>query len=876
MKQFYITTLLLCGGLLSANAQTPEIGDKNAPVKLEDLVKEYKQEHSNNRTVNEVGGAVEEGENHHFDRWYWYWQQHTDENGYMVGPYQNYIEAINANRASSKTTADQSDWKFMGPTSSPSGYNGIGRINVIEFHPTNKNQYWIGSAGGGAWMTDNDGVSWTNMTEQLPVLGVSDIDYNPQNPRTMYLCPGDRDASDTYSVGVLKSTDGGITWNATGLVWNKTQNRLSNCLVINPADTNSLTLAASDGIHKSYDGGQTWTMMQGGHFKQVLYHPTDTNILYAPRYNNNRQIYRSTDGGKNWSVVSNFNNARRIQLAVTPQRPGIVKAVVCKSDNGLMGIYHSSNSGANGSFNLIYAPSGSNCNGNLITGNLSGNGCGKQGWYDLSIIINPQDSTEVYVGGVNTWGSNNGGVSWQLVTQWYGGLSGIKTVHADKHYHKYHPLVPGRLFECNDGGVYKTDAPQSTLWTDISNGLGITQFYRNAVTNAATYALAGSQDNGTKKLTGTTWTEETGGDGMNCEADPIDSNVFYTAIQNGELRRTINGGGSYTDISNNIPSNPSGAWITPYKINPNNNQHLVAGYKHVYYSQDRGNNWYSIQGSEITGGNALRVAISGSSPTAIYAIFPDSPKTVFVARNFVPGSTATFDTISVPYGGSISDILPHPTDSNRFWLTYSGYNSAQFVEYNNGVWTQNKTGLPNVPVRCVEFDSSRNVLYVGTDIAVYYNDTSTSNVWASFRKNMPNIEVTDLGINYTTDEIWAATYGRGLWSSVLQGSVKVIPPDTSDTTNSVAIIPYAEDVFVVAPNPNSGHFTVIVRDNIKSGEAVTVSMVDYTGKVVYSRTATISGNKSIEVATENVPVGVYIVEMSNDKAILGRNRVVIR
>lgn len=875
MQKLYLAVILLAAGFSAVKAQTPVLGDNDQPIKLADVVKQYKQAHS--EPVIEKNGKVEEGENYHFDRWLWYWERHTDHNGYMVSSVQNFKEAIYSGRAVSKTTADQSDWKFVGPTSSPSGYNGIGRINNIEFHPTNPNEYWVATAGGGAWKTVNDGVSWTNMTNDLAVLGVSDIDINPLNPNTIYLCPGDRDGSDTYSTGVLKSTDGGQTWDSTGLIWTRNQFRLTNCLVINPQDTNSLTLAASNGIYKSFDGGQNWTSVQSGHFKQVLYHPTDTNILYAPRYNNNRQIYRSTDGGMNWTVVSNFNNARRIELAVTPQSPNLLKAVVCNSANGLMGIYHSSDTGV--SYTQLYAPSGSNCNGNLITGNLSGNGCGRQGYYDLTIVINPTDSTEVYVGGVNTYASNNGGQTWSLVTQWYSGLGGVATVHADKHMHKFHPLVPGRLFECNDGGVYKTDAPQSQLWTDVSNGLGITQFYRNAVTNAANYALGGSQDNGTKGWQANQWSELTGGDGMECQADPIDSNVFYTAIQRGELRRTLNGGFSYQDISNNIPSNPQGAWITPYIISPSNNMHLVAGYKHIYFSPDRGNNWYSIQGSEITGGNAERVAMTADTPATIYALFPDSNDVVFYTDSFIAGQNATFDTIQIPvlYQGNVSDIKAHPTDSGRFWLSYSGYNSPQFVEYDKGTWTRINTGLPDVPINCIEFDSSRNVLYVGTDIAVYYNDTSTQGQWEPYRKNMPNIEITDLGINYNTKEIWASTYGRGMWNSVLQGSVVVPdPPDTTDSPDVVIIIPYVEDVFVIAPNPNRGDFKIVAGKHITADEPTQISIVDYTGKVIYRKETILEAGNATDIGVEEVPAGVYIVELSNSKAVLGRKRVVIR
>lgn len=882
MKHIYAAVVLAA---LSCTAFAQGNLPQNGPAKFADVVAEYERVHSTEHRVEKTEtGEIKEGDDYHFERWKWYWQQHLDDEGYMVPPAVNFKLAYNLNRSRAKSTADQSDWEFQGPTTSPSGYNGIGRINIVEFHPTDTNTYWVGASGGGAWRTTDDGQNWTLMTGNLPRLDVSDIDINPQNPRTMYLCTGDRDGgsatyNNNYSIGVMKSVDAGMSWDTTGISWNTSQYELANCLIISPADTSRLLLATSDGIRRSTDGGTNWTNVQAGHFKQILYHPTNPNIVYASRYNGDREIYLSTNAGDTWTVVTSFNNARRITLAVTPASPNLVRAAVCNSSNGLMGIYESTNSGI--SFTEIYAPTGTSCNsgssnyknGDLITGNLNGRGCGRQGWYDLSLAISPVNPDIMYFGGVNTYGSTNGGRNWTIVTEWYSSLPGVKTVHADKHWFAYHPFT-GEFFECNDGGIYKTANPHSTLWTDITYGMGITQFYRNAVSNTATYVLAGSQDNGTKGLQGGVWDELTGGDGMECQIDPIDSNVFYTGVQYGVIRRTTNAGGNYTTISNNIPGDPEGSWITPYLITPNNNNHLIAGYKHIYFSNDRGDNWSSIQGSEIMDGLCTRLAMTGGTNPCIYAVFPDS-QVVFYTAGYVPGQTATFDTINVPYNGYISDIKAHPTDSGRFFITFSAYNNVQVAEYDKGVWTKLTGSLPNVPVRCFEYDSSKNVMYIGTDIGVYYQDTSTNGDWATFNKNLPSIEVTDLGINYTSEEIWAATYGRGLWKSIKQGSA-VSPPDTTDTTNSIVVIPYAEDVFHIAPNPASGNFKLIAGPALQKGAATKVDLIDYSGKVVLSKNAALPAHSEVTIQAGNLPAGIYIVELKNDNIILGRKRVVIR
>lgn len=886
MKKIYmIAAMTALVGNVCAQSNLPQ----NGPVKFADVVAEYERTHNATGTAEvseEEGGPTKEGDNYHFERWEWYWQQHLDADGYMVPPAVNYQIAMEQKRSRAKTTADQSDWKFQGPTTSASGYNGIGRINIIEFHPTDVNTYWVGASGGGVWKTTNDGQNWTLVTGDLPRLDVSDIDVNPQNPNTIYLCTGDRDGgsatyNNNYSIGVLKSYDGGTNWVQTGVTMTTSQYDLTNCLVISPSDTNILLLATNTNIRKSTDGGANWVSVQSGHFKQIVYHPTNANIVYASRYNGDREIYRSTDGGSSWTEVTSFgNSSRRIALAVTPANPSIVRAAVCNSSNGLLGIYESVNSGA--SFTQIYAPTGSSCNsnnanykdGDLISSNLNGRGCGRQGWYDLSLVISPTNANVMFFGAVNTYGSTDGGKSWSIENQWTSGGLGAQVVHADKHWFAYSPLS-GHLFECNDGGVYKTVNPLSSIWNDLTYGMGITQFYRNAVSNTASYVLAGSQDNGTKGLQGGVWDELTGGDGMECQIDPVDPNVFYTGVQYGVIRRTVNGGNSYTRISKNIPDDADGdgSWITPYLITPQNNSHLVAGYEHIYFSPDRGNNWSSISGNKIIDINneeflCTRLALTNAANPTLYAIFPDS-QVVFYADNYVAGQSATFDTINVPYNGYISDIKAHPTDSGRFYLTFSAYTNVQVAEYNKGTWTKLDAGLPNIPVRCFEYDTAYNVMYIGTDIGVYYMDTSTNNMWATFNKGLPSIEVTDLCINYSTETIWAATYGRGLWSSLQQGA-------NPDTGNSVAVIPYAENIFNIAPNPNSGSFKVIAGASVNTAKAIRLNVIDYTGKTVLRKDAAFAGSKQTMVDASALPAGVYIVELSDETAILGRKRVVIR
>lgn len=872
-------TLLTAASLgIFGFAQAQHWAPLGQPQKLEHIIRQYgptfkakEQPPIHSLEMSKSGKFKPEGKNYHYKRWLWYWKEHLDDQGYMVSPMQNFLEAqrVKYVQTAAKTTAlpNLSQWSFSGPVSSPGGYNGIGRINVVAFHPTDVNTFIIGSAGGGCWRTTTSGASWTALYNDLPVLGVSDVDYNPLNPSTIFVCTGDRDASDTYSVGILKSTDNGTTWNVTGLQFAVTDFVLTNALVINPLDTNSLTVATSNGIYKSYNNGQTFTQVQTGHFKSVLYHPTDTNILYAGRYGD-AQIFRSADGGASWTQVTGFNNCRRVEMAICPAAPSLVKAVVSNSQNGLDAIYNSTDDGQN--FYPIYGYN-SDCSQNILSGSLTPDpsSCGGQGWYDLCIAIHPGNPDQVVVGGVNTWYSNNGGGSFTIATQWYSGLPGVKTVHADKHYFAYNPLEPGVLYECNDGGIYKSQQPNSFLWSDLTNGLGITQFYRNAVTDAADFIIGGAQDNGTKMVSFSGVEDElTGGDGMDCQIDFASPQTFYTSSQFGKFNRTTNGGLTFQNI-NNIPGDPDGDWITPLIIHPWNSTTIIAGYNKVWASYDQGDSWIDISSGINTTTNMRRLSMSLSDDNTIYGLWGDN--TIRKTSNF--GSV--WSVIGFPYGSvNVSDILADPKDKDRLWVTISGYSSNKVATYKPGSggngWTTLNTGIPNVPVRCIAIDSSNNTKYVGTDIGVWYRDTSMTD-WAPYNNGLPTAEITDLGINYATNELWAATYGRGFWKS----------PRQRDTTGNIVSVPYVigplqPGSVTISPNPNQGRFTLSTSKELLKGQSIQLKILSFTGQIVYQQPHVFSSDGKISLQLPTTPArGAYIVQVLREDQLVGHAQMVI-
>ncbi len=174
-------------------------------------------------------------------------------------------------------------------------------------------------------------------------------------------------------------------------------------------------------------------------------------------------------------------------------------------------------------------------------------GSGGQGSYDLCIAVNPSDVNTVFIGGITTWKSTDGGVSWNAINNWTSSStynkSSVAVVHADKHTLVYKDN--STLFEGNDGGIYKT-LNGGTTWTDLSDGIVISQIYRIGVSQTSgSIVLNGLQDNGSKLYNAGFWTDVTGGDGMECIVDYSNSNYMYATYVRGEIYRSTSGGADY-------------------------------------------------------------------------------------------------------------------------------------------------------------------------------------------------------------------------------------------------------------------------------------------------------------------------------------------
>jgi hypothetical protein len=643
------------------------------------------------------------------------------------------------------------NWSYIGNTSVPTGGGGAGRLNSVRALPGSTTTWFVCAPGGGLWKTTNSGTSWSIVgTDFLGSIGCSDVAIDPTNTNIMYLATGDGDAGDTYALGVLKTTDGGVTWNTTGLNWNVTQTRTTNRILIHPTNTQIVIVATSNGIWRTTNGGTNWTQEATGDIKDLIFKPGDPSTVYACT----DQFMRSTDTGDTWTTITTglptAAAAQRMALAVSDANAAYVYVLASGGDSGFLGLYRSTDSGLNFTTRSTTP--------NLMGWSTNGSDAGGQGWYDLRVVADPSNAETIYTGGVNVWKSTDGGTNWALNGHWYGG-GGAPYVHADIHSLYFVPgTSPGRLLCGNDGGIFST-TNGGTNWTDLSNNLAIGQQYKLGLAALnSNIVLTGWQDNGTNLKNGAAHSRPLGGDGMECAIDASNSNIMYGEIYYGSISKSTNGGVSWNNIVASGGSNEDedGAWVTPFILG-NTSGHIYVGKSRVYKSTDGGTT-FTASGA-FGSGNCNDLAIAPSNNNIIFA---SKGSSLFKSTD----NGATFTAVAGMQGSYITDIAIHKTDANKVWVTYSNYTSGQKIYYssNGGTsWTNISGALPNLPANAVVFQpGSNNGIYVGMDAGVYFRDDALG-AWVPHNTDLPNVEIYELEIHENTNTITAATYGRGLW-----------------------------------------------------------------------------------------------------------------
>ncbi len=719
-----------------------------------------------------------------FKRWEWFWEQRLQGESKVPDAMEikQLAEFYKVLEKTKNSSVQSVTWEKYGPFKTPESTGrsqGIGRVNDLAISPTNDNYMIAGSASGGAWRSTNAGQSWIeiDMTDQLS-LGISDIEFAPSDPKVVYMATGDANGTmgsnaDYYSVGLLKSTDAGVTFNETTVYYELSESKVVTRVLIHPSNPDIVIISSRDGIFKSTDGANTWDrVFTTTSIKDMEFHPTNPSIIYASSMNfsGNNSIYKSTDNGDTWDLIHQISSSRRTEIAVTPDAPNNIYLLSCATHRGFLNVEISTNEGE--SFSEVATQSS--------VGNLLGWSDGSdlnvgQGPYDLAIAVNPKNKNEIYIGGVNIWKSLNGGQTWELHSHWYGGFQKPE-IHADQHQFTF-TKSGDKLYVSNDGGVYR-NLVGSDLWDELNNGMDITQFYRLGVSQSSPFdVISGSQDNGTSRFDGQNWRKANSGDGMECAIDPTNDNYVYVSQPYGNLRRSSNGGSNFTsmmnsDIIENYGETERGAWVTPYMISKSNTKNIYAGYFNVWKNTNYGNrnNWSKISdfgnNSDLS---LVTLAVADKDENFIYAA------TTSVLRRTTNGGT-DWEVIHNT-SNAITYIAINPDNPYQIYITKSGFKNTDKVLFYNGIeWKDISGNLPALPINTIVIENpNKNSLYIGSDIGVFYSDLN-SGYWKKLEGEMPNTVVDELEIHKNSGKLYAATYGRGLWRTDLLGCESVNLP----------------------------------------------------------------------------------------------------
>ncbi len=724
-------------------------------------------------------------------------------------------------------------WVEMGPA------NIAGRMLCITFDPQDPNIMYTGSASGGIWKSETSGLSWFPIDDYLPTLAVGYIVVDPTDSDIIYMGTGEGNYNGdaVWGVGVLKTLDGGVTWDTTGLNWGIRNSDAVNEMAIDPENPDRLFAACNSGVYRTEDAGVTWEMLLAGPAKHIQLRPGQPDTMYTTLGNPwgaaTNGVWRSQDGGDNWTHLTNgladANIIGRVSIAISQSNPDILVAGIAGdfsyNSSELVGFYTTDNGGDNW---MLMA----------ITPNFYN----QQGWYDNISMIKPDDPNVVLAGGLDMYRSNNRGIDWDQVSWWYHN-PGPTFTHADLHAYAWHPDDPDRLYVGSDGGVFES-TDSGVNWQDRNDGLSTMQFY--AMGGAyldETIAYGGTQDQGTNKYSGTNqWESVYGGDGGECVVDYTNSDIVYGEWQYGNHFRSLNGGVTWTSIMESI--NGDGAWVAPVIMDHNDPNTLYTATNRVYVSNNRGTTVRAI--SENLGSTLETLSQDYFDHQVLYA-----------ARNSNAWRTDDGGGTWV----SISDRLPNfyiteiqadPVDADMVWVVFSSYDSQHVWRSSDRGenWESVSEDLPDLPTNAIEIAPGQpKQVFIGTDLGVFYSLDEGEN-WMVLGEGLPNVVVDDLDLHIPTMTLRAATHGRGMWEIPVSGTGLILIDPNGD--EQLAVGSNTEISWVA--NGIEGTLTIELNRDFPDGDWETLSdNAPVDEDYVWMVTGPESENARIRIASNTTP-----------------------
>ncbi len=698
-----------------------------------------------------------------FKRWQYWMKRCLDADGHMMTNAQaieNFEKFQEAQSSNGKRRRQNPIWTELGPTSAgnTNGWSAhLGRVSAIGVQADNPDHIIVGSPTGGVWKTTDCGVNWTPIYDEESNLDIYSLEINPHNPQD-YLVG-------TWGAGVRRSRDGGLTWTDVPGIAKST--RIVD-LAVNPLDSNNIIVVNEGGnIFQSRNGGQRFdnSLIHQGTLYDVEFMPGSATVVYVSGKNG---VYRSEDGG--WSfteIMGPWKTSQAvynpIMLAVTEDDPNYVYAL--EADNGGFGALYRS---TDGGFTFTTQSHDNNGDNNIMGYDLTRKG--GQAPRDMDIAVSPLNKDEVHIGGIMTRRSLDGGVTWEQTSHWLRN-DPLPFIHADIDIIEY---VNGRLFFGTDGGLFVSD-DAALSFTDKSEGLSIRQFYRIEVSEDGLDLVGGSQDNGTGVYKeGNGWWDFLGADGMEPVIDKDDKNIIYGSIQYGFVYKTVDGG--VTLIGGVFQSPGRGDWVTPIVQDPVLPNTIYQGKQQLHVSTDGFSTWAPI--SNFVMNNPLDTLMQEMD------ISPIDNKTIVVGFGEQLFRTTdgglSWTDITPPFAFSnVNYISIHPHDKNWISLALSGTNSRIVQTTDGGLtWTDLMNNLPDLGAECVIYEGGpKNGMYVAMNPGIYYKNSEQTD-WVLISQGMPNVLVAELEINGC--DLYAATFGRGVWKTQIQDDTEVYADSDGD------------------------------------------------------------------------------------------------
>lgn len=647
-------------------------------------------------------------------------------------------------------------WLSLGPAPvyhDPFAGNESGRVTSLA---AAGGDLYAGSAGGGVWVTSDDGRSWRPLSDRTVDLAIGALAVQPK-PEVIYAGTGENnDCGDCFfSDGIERSVDGGRNWQLLG---QKTfYGHYLSSILLDPGHPRRIFAAGDLGIEVSENGGVTWRPVLRLATTDLAWLPGPPRELLAGVEGVGVEVSR--DLGRTWHVLAGglprqSSLIGRVALAVAPSDPRTVYVSMAtlshRCTDCLMGLYVTHDGGQ--SFQKLRPPD--------FLREPDSSPPQAQGDYDQVLAVAPGNPEELFAGGVDLMVTTNGGGTWADLTQ-------RDYLHTDQHALLFaaHGLYIG-----NDGGVYRL-TPENTL-KDLNTNLSITEVYpAMAVSPHGNRVLAGFQDNGTavyNRRTGR-WTSLIGGDG-GFNAFVAGQPALLIGEADGSLQRSRSRGRRWGSAQPPVGALGVGA----FAVDPKRPNILLAGGQQIWRSTRDGGAWQRV------------THLSGTGPLTVIAFAPGSGSVAYagwqngqVALSENAGLTwrlispQRWPTLCTGAGGAdlyITDVAAAPDDPYRAFVSiafgmpqslpdcpYVFETAAANASWPS--WTEIAGNLPQFSV--LGLYAAPNGLAAATGGGVFWSPSRDAS-WLPLGRALPNVQTTTL-TGTPSGGLLLGTYGRGVW-----------------------------------------------------------------------------------------------------------------